>query len=258
MLNAEKLFGLVGGSLKNTFSKDYFTQKFTEQNLPFVYQNFELENIDQLITLITKNQNLFGLNITIPFKESVIPYLHQLDESAAKIGAVNCIKINRTLNHFELIGYNTDAFGFKVSLQKFIPPNFSSSALILGTGGASKAVQFVCNELQIDFTLVTSKSVNSHSNLINYHELNMDILANNLLVINTTPLGMFPYVDLFPPINYDGINDNHFCFDLIYLPEETVFLKKAKQRGANIKNGLEMLIEQANRAFDIFVVNQSL
>jgi len=256
MLPAEKLFGLVGGSLKNTFSKDYFTQKFAKQNLPYAYQNFELESIDQLIPLITKNKNLFGLNITIPFKESVIPYLHQLDESAAKIGAVNCIKINRTPNHFELIGYNTDAFGFKVSLQKFIPPNFHSSALILGTGGASKAVQFVCNELQIGFTLVTSKLVNSHSHLINYHEINKDVLANNLLVINTTPLGMFPHVHLFPLIDYEGISGNHFCFDLIYLPEETAFLKKAKQQGAKIKNGLEMLNEQANRAFDIFVANQ--
>ncbi|MBJ7428552.1 MAG: shikimate dehydrogenase [Bacteroidia bacterium] len=182
--------------------------------------------------------------------------MHQLDESAAKIGAVNCIKINRTPNHIELIGYNTDAFGFKVSLQKFIPPNFHSSALILGNGGASKAVQFVCNELQIGFTLVTSKLVSSHINLINYHELNKDVLANNLLVINTTPLGMFPHVHLFPLIDYEGIKGNHFCFDLIYLPEETAFLKKAKQQGAKIKNGLEMLNEQANRAFDIFVANQ--
>lgn len=256
MLNSEKLFGLVGGSLKNTFSKDYFTQKFTKQNLPYAYQNFELENIDHLIPLITENKNLFGLNITIPFKESVIPYLNQLNESAAKIGAVNCIKINRTPHHFELIGYNTDAFGFKVSLQKFIPQNFPTSALILGTGGASKAVQFVCNELQIDFTLVTSKLIESPSNLFNYKELNMDLLANNLLIINTTPLGMFPHVQLFPPINYEAINRNHFCFDLIYLPEETVFLNKAKKQGANIKNGLEMLNEQANKAFDIFVMSQ--
>jgi len=256
MFYPEKLFGLIGGSLKNTFSKDYFMQKFALENLPFAYQNFELKRIENLIPLITENKNIFGLNVTIPFKESVIPYLHHLDESALKIGAVNCIKINRENNNFELIGYNTDAHGFKVSLQHFIPQNFKNKALILGTGGASKAVQFVCNELQIDFTLVTTQLIKSNSRLINYNEIDNRIIANNLLIINTTPLGMFPNINFYPPIYYEAINDQHFCYDLIYYPEETCFLKKAKNNGANIKNGLEMLNEQANRAFDIILNNK--
>ncbi len=252
MLAPEKIFGLIGGSLKNTFSKDYFTKKFEEQNLPCVYQNFELKNIDELLSLIKNNELLSGLNVTIPFKESVIPLLTQLHESAAKIGAVNCIKINRSDDKIELIGYNTDAFGFKTSLQKFIPKHFSSKALILGTGGASKAVQFVCNQLAIEFTLVTSQENKNNIQAINYKNIDNNLMLSHQLIINTTPLGMFPHIDSMPPINYQAISSNHFCFDLLYLPAETQFLKLAQNNGAKVKNGLEMLHEQANSAFDIF------
>lgn len=252
MLAPEKIFGLIGGSLKNTFSKDYLTQKFEAQNLPFVYQNFELKNIDELLPLIKKNELLSGLNVTIPFKESVLPLLTQLHKSAAQIGAVNCIKINRNSDKIELIGYNTDAFGFKTSLVKFIPTNFSGKALILGTGGASKAVQFVCDQLGIEFTLATSQENTNNSKSINYKLIDNQIINSHQLIVNTTPLGMFPHADNMPPINFQAITSNHFCFDLIYLPSETQFLKLAHNNGAKVKNGLEMLHEQANSAFDIF------
>lgn len=253
MQTPEKLFGLIGGNLKNTFSKDYFTQKFIEHNLPFAYQNFELKNIDELLPLIQENENLCGLNVTIPFKEAVIPLLSQVDESATKIGAVNCIKINRKNNEIELIGYNTDAFGFKTSLLNFIPQNFTGKALILGTGGASKAVQYVCNQLDIKFLLVTSSPEKINEQTISYHQIDKNVLTEHLLIINTTPLGMFPQIETMPPLPYSFLSSNNYCFDLVYLPTQTQFLKNAETHNAHTMNGLYMLHKQADYAFDIFL-----
>lgn len=249
----EKQFGLVGNHLKNTFSKDFFTQQFSENNLTFSYHNFELATADEIIQLIEKNLNLFGLNVTIPFKESVIPMLDELDESAAKIGAVNCIKIVRENNQVLLKGFNTDAFGFSQSLIDFIPSTFKSKALILGTGGASKAVQFVCNELGIDYTLVTSKSSKIGPKTIRYYDLNDEVIISHKLIINCTPVGMHPFPNDFPEIPYYALSKKHYCFDLIYLPAETQFLKQAKEQGARTLNGLKMLELQAAKAFEIFI-----
>ncbi|MFZ4797841.1 MAG: shikimate dehydrogenase family protein [Bacteroidia bacterium] len=252
-MTTEKQFGLVGNNLKNTFSKDYFTQLFSVNNLPFSYNNFEIQNINDLLNLIETNTDLFGLNITIPFKQSVIPLLNELDETAAKIDAVNCIKITRENNQILLKGYNTDAFGFEQSLVEFIPQNFKGKALILGTGGASKAVQFVCKQLGIDYTLVTSQSSKVNSKTIRYYDLNDAVIVAHKLVINCTPVGMYPFPNDFPEIPYFALSKKHYCFDLIYLPQETQFLKQAKEYGAKTTNGLKMLNLQAEKAFDIFV-----
>lgn len=252
-MTTEKQFGLVGNHLKNTFSKDYFTQQFSENNLPFSYYNFELQNTDEIIKLIVTKTDLFGLNITIPFKESVIPLLHEIDRTAAEIGAVNCIKISRDKNQILLKGYNTDAFGFEQSLKEFLPQNFKGKALILGTGGAAKAIQFVCKQLGIDYTLVTSQSSKVGSKTIRYYDLNDAVIVAHKLVINCTPVGMFPNPNDFPEIPYFALSKKHYCFDLIYLPHETQFLKQAKEFGAKTTNGLKMLNLQAEKAYNIFV-----
>ena len=250
---AEKQFGLIGNNLKNTFSVDFFTNKFIENNLPFSYQNFELQNVDEISQLIEFNQALVGLNITVPFKESVIPFLHVLDKNSLEIGAINCIKIRRENNQIFLKGYNTDAIGFSHSLLEFIPQGFIGKALILGTGGASKAVQYVCKQLEIEFTLVTSKINKVNANTIRYYDLNDAVIVAHKLIINCTPIGMHPYPNEFPEIPYFALSKKHYCFDLIYLPHETQFMKQAKEQGAKVTNGLKMLTFQAEKAFEIFV-----
>lgn len=252
-MTAEKQFGLIGNSLKNTFSVDFFTNKFLENNLPFSYQNFEFKNVDEIIQLIESNQSLAGLNITVPFKQSVIPLLQELDKSAAAIGAVNCIKILREDNKKILKGFNTDANGFSQSLTEFIPQGFSGRALILGTGGSSKAVQYVCKQLGIEYTLVTSQSNKVNSNSIRYYDLNDAVIVSHKLIINCTPVGMHPYPNDFPEIPYYALSKKHYCFDLIYLPSETQFMKQAKEQGAKVTNGLKMLFVQAEKAFEIFI-----
>ncbi len=251
---AEKQFGLVGNNLKNTFSIDFFTNKFIENNLPFSYQNFELQNVSEITQLIESKKELAGLNITVPFKESVIPFLQEIDKTAAEIGAVNCIKIVRENNKFYLKGYNTDAFGFSQSLLEFIPQGFTGKALILGTGGASKAVQYACTLLGIDYTLVTSQSSKANFKTIRYYDLNDAVIVAHKLIINCTPVGMHPYPNEFPEIPYFALSKKHYCFDLIYLPHETQFIKQAKEQGAKVTNGLKMLNIQAEKAYDIFLV----
>ncbi|MES2656626.1 MAG: shikimate dehydrogenase [Bacteroidota bacterium] len=252
-MNTEVSFGLIGGHLKNTFSKDYFNHKFAQYKQPFYYENFQLDSIEAFNKLLKSNENLRGLNVTIPFKESIIPYLHKLDNSAAVVGAVNCIKITKTNNQTQLVGYNTDVFGFQQSLQNFIPLNEPLKALIIGTGGAAKAVAYVCNLLKIDFLLVTHNREKVNTNTIHINQLNEALVHEYKLIINCTPLGMFPLVDDYPKIPYGAISGEHYCFDLIYLPEQTLFLQKASAQGAAIKNGLEMLQEQANKAYEIFM-----
>lgn len=252
-MSKEASFGLIGGHLKNTFSKDYFNNKFALHKQPFYYENFQLESIEAFTALLENNNSLRGLNVTIPFKESIIPYLHRLDNSAAAVGAVNCIKIIKANNTTELIGYNTDVFGFQQSLKHFIPLNQAIKTLIIGTGGAAKAVAYVCSLLKIDFLLVTHNTAKVNGNTIHINQLDEAMVRDCKLIINCTPLGMFPQIDDFPKIPYQAISKEHYCFDLIYLPEQTLFLQKALAQGAAIKNGLEMLQEQANKAYEIFM-----
>ena len=242
-----KQYGLIGKTLSHSFSKKYFEEKFKRENINAVYENFELNDISQVEGLFSIHSNLCGLNVTIPYKEQIIPYLDEVDEQARKIGAVNTIYIDKEIGKMK--GYNTDVYGFKQSLKPFLE-NQHQRALILGTGGASKAVAYVLNELGITTAFVSRTP--QLENQLSYDELNENILASFLLIVNTTPLGTFPNVDEKPTINYDAITPNHLLYDLVYNPAETAFLKEGKKRGALTINGEQMLQLQAEKAWEIW------
>lgn len=241
-----KLFGLIGKNISYSFSKKYFETKFQKEELiGFSYENFDLQAISQFPKMIRENPNLKGLNVTIPYKEKIIPYLDELSGKASKIGAVNCIKITK---RGTLKGYNTDYYGFKKSLEPLLQPHHQK-ALILGTGGASKAVAFVLEELGILYTFVSRSKI---ENALDYKYINATTFDNYQIVINCTPLGTHPNINEFPPIPYDFFTEEHIAFDLIYNPEETEFLKRAKAKNAVIKNGYEMLVLQAEKGWKIW------
>lgn len=241
-------FGLLGKSLSHSFSKKYFEAKFIEQNLKEnTYVNFDLENISEFKTLVNGNQDLKGLNVTAPYKEQVMPYLNEIDEEAKSIGAVNCIKISNGI----IKGYNTDAYGFKQSIKPFLEPKHNR-ALIFGTGGSSKAVAFALKQIGVDYFYVTSSAVKKSPNTFFYSELNEMIMSQFLLLVNCTPLGMFPEVNAAISIPYQFVSENHLAYDLIYNPEETLFLNKCKENGALIVNGLSMLKQQAEKSWEIW------
>lgn len=238
-----RVFGLIGKNISYSFSKKYFTEKFEKEGYSNCsFENFDLASIAQFPKLMRDNPNISGLNVTIPYKEKIIPYLDKLSKKATKIEAVNCIKITKS---GKLKGYNTDYYGFKKALQPLLKPHHQK-ALILGTGGASKAVAFALDELGILYTFVSrSKKENS----LDYKFLNATTFDNYQIIINCTPLGTFPNTEDFPPIPYDYFTEDHIAFDLIYNPEETEFLKKAKAKGSTIKNGYEMLLLQAEKGW---------
>lgn len=236
-------YGLIGRSLKHTFSPKYFAKKFARENISADYQAYELEEAGRLLELF--DQGLIGINVTIPYKESVIPFLDDLSLEAAEIGAVNTIK--KTSNGLK--GYNTDVYGFKNSMLALNLP-FSidnARALILGTGGASKAVLWVMKSLDIDYKLASRNSGD-----ILYSDLDKDLLSSFDIIVNTTPLGMYPYEGQMPDLPVHGLHDKQLVYDLIYNPEKTVLLELAEQRGATIKNGSEMLVLQAERSWEIW------
>ena len=243
----EKKFGLIGLTVSHSFSKNYFDEKFFREGLrDYHYDLYELKKIDDLKQLLAENPEMCGLNVTIPYKEKVIPYLSAVDESASKIGAVNVIKIKNG----HLSGYNTDSSAFKETLAKWFPNPEGSSAIVLGTGGSSKAVQQALKELNIGFKLVSRDKAKAD---FTYEELkNNNELSRCNLLINTTPLGMSPKTSEFPPIKYEQLTANHYVYDLIYNPARTQFLQKADMRGAHFKNGLEMLHVQAEKAWAIW------
>lgn len=243
-----KTFGLIGYPLSHSFSEKYFTQKFKKENiLDCRYRLFPLKKIDELPSLINSTEGLKGLNVTIPYKETVIPFLDELDYTSNRINAVNCIKIEN--NHSrKLLGFNTDAYGFETSLKRIIR-SFDNKALVLGNGGSSKAVQYVLKKMNIEFQLVSRKPGNS---ILSYSQIDKEIIEKNKLIINTTPLGMFPHIDECPPLPYQNLNSSHLLYDLIYNPEETLFLSKGRARGAVVKNGLEMLQLQAEKSWEIW------
>lgn len=241
-----RLFGLIGKNISYSFSKKYFTDKFEKEGLlNCSYENFDLQIITQFPGIIRNNPSLKGLNVTIPYKEKIIPYLDQLNKKAAKIGAVNCIKITKK---GKLKGYNTDYYGFKKSLQPLLQTHHKK-ALILGTGGASKAVAYALEELGILYTFV---SRSKKENALDYKYINATTFDNFQIIINCTPLGTYPYIEECPPIPYDFFTEDHIAFDLIYNPEETTFLKKAKAKNAQTKNGYEMLVLQAEKGWKIW------
>lgn len=242
----KKRFGLVGRNISYSFSKGYFTEKFNTENFAgCTYENFDIPEISAFTEIIKNISDLEGLNVTIPYKETVIPFLGKLSKKATLIGAVNTIKITKKGT---LKGYNTDCYGFKKSLEPLLQQHHKK-ALILGTGGASKGVAFALDQLDITYTFVSREA---KENGIDYDRINATTFDNYQIIINATPLGTSPQVDLCPLIPYEFFTEKHIAFDLIYNPAETQFLKNAKQQGAQIKNGLDMLIFQAEKAWKIW------
>lgn len=247
-----KQYGLIGYPLTHSFSKKFFTEKFKAEGIDACYNNFEIKDISELTGIIGDNPALKGLNVTIPYKEQVMQFLDVVEESAENIGAVNTIKIVRHANAISLHGYNTDTRGFKQSVSPLLK-DYHKKALILGTGGASKAVKYVLEQAGIDYlSASTSKAGNEDRRIISYDAVDKQVMEECLIIINATPLGTYPNVDTFPPIPYGYLTKRHLLYDLVYNPEVTKFLEKGQQRGAVIKNGFEMLVEQALAAYDIW------
>ncbi len=243
-----RIFGLIGKSLSHSFSPTYFKNKFDrEQIIDAQYELYPLENIEEISALKNTQANLCGLNVTIPYKESIIPFLDEISEQAKAIGAVNTIAC---LADGRWKGYNTDAFGFEKAIQTFVDLK-TRKALVLGTGGASKAVQYILQKNAVPFYLL-SRTPKKDSKEIAYEELNQAILEDHTLIINCTPLGTFPNVNDCPNIPFEFIGAKHFVFDLVYNPEETLLMKKAKAAGAASANGSSMLENQAEGSWEIW------
>ena len=242
------MYGLIGKKLSHSFSAEFFNKKFAEEGISESYRLFPLESISLLPALLEEQKDLKGLNVTIPYKEQVIPFLTSISPEAEKIGAVNVIKINREGNEIFLEGHNSDCIGFRDSLLPLLNPEIKK-ALVLGTGGASKAVEYVLNKLGIEVAFV---SRNPKPGNLNYHDLDKKIMEENLLIVNTTPLGMYPDIDSCPDIPYQYLTPRHVCYDLVYNPEVTEFLRRSALKGAKVKNGLEMLLLQALASWDIW------
>ncbi len=238
-------YGLIGKDLSHSFSKTFFTYKFEQENRKDSYHNFELENLEQFLEIIKKNTDLKGLNVTIPYKEDIIPYLDKLDKEAQKIGAVNTIKF---VKGGKLIGYNTDHYAFAKALADFFPLK-EKTALILGTGGASKAIQYVLKMMDFKYRIVSRKKCDD---TITYDAVTQDLVTNHYLIVNCTPLGTFPNIRECPKLPYQYISEDHVLFDLIYNPRETEFMKRGFVKGARVSNGLKMLEYQAKRAWKIW------
>lgn len=242
-----RTFGLIGYPLTHSFSKKYFTDKFSRENImDVVYENFPIESIEYFPKLWQDHTSLVGLNVTIPYKEQVIPYLDLLDDAARRIGAVNVIK---KMPDGRLKGYNSDYYGFKDSLVHFLRGNQPSHALVLGTGGASKAVVCALEDIGISHTLVSRVS---DANKIAYEDLTTSYISKSKLIVNTSPLGMYPKVDTYPDLPYNALTGEHFLYDLVYNPEITQFMSKGKTQGAQVMNGLPMLVGQAEKAWEIW------
>ncbi len=243
-------YGLIGFPLTHSFSKKFFTEKFKRESISAAYENFEIEKISRLTEIVEAETDLAGLNVTIPYKEQVIPFLDELDRAAEKVGAVNTIKIIRKAQKIHLKGFNTDTWGFEISLKPLLR-EYHTKALILGTGGASKAIKFVLDKLNIEYISASIEELKNRE--IRYKDIDRKMMSDRLLVINATPLGTYPKTDTFPPIPYEYISDEHLLFDLVYNPEMTEFLKKGRERGAIVKNGLEMLQQQALKSYEIWI-----
>jgi len=242
-------FGLIGFPLEHSFSEKYFTEKFSHENISDCSFNlYPLKSIKEFPELIS-SVKFDGLSVTIPYKQAIIPYLNHLDDVALAVGAVNCIKFDYSNEQGALSGYNTDVFGFEALLHKLrIPKN--TKALVLGSGGASQAVTYVLRKNNIEFNVVSRKP--SSNEIINYSELNHDILESHQIIINTTPVGMYPDVKKCPDIPFQFITSEHICIDLIYNPSRSLFLKQSEKQGVRMANGLIMLYAQADKSWEIW------
>lgn len=250
-----KRYGLIGFPLSHSFSKEYFTDKFLKENIDAAYELFPLSDIQQFTDLIPSQPDLCGLNVTIPYKQSVIPFLDALDFQAKAIGAVNVIRIEHKADGSKYLkGYNSDVFGFRESIRPFIQQmkkqgDTKLSALVLGSGGASKAVVYGLEQLGISTHLVSRTPAD---NQFTYSQLKETHYQSNHIIVNTTPLGMHPNVDACPDLDYSQLGQQHLLFDLVYNPQTTAFLKHGEAQGCMLKNGLEMLHLQADGAWKIW------
>jgi len=238
-------YGLIGRNIAYSFSKKFFTQKFKKEKLSHSYQNFDIKTLDGFKKIVQDDSTLRGLNVTIPFKEKIIPYLDKLDNQARAIGAVNTIKV---LKNGTLMGYNTDHYGFSKALSCY-PDIRNKTALILGNGGAAKAIKYALDGLGYRYTTV---SRNTTKDTITYKQITKQVIENHTLIVNTTPLGVAPDILESPEIPYNYITSKHFLFDLIYNPKQTSFLKHGLSKGATIANGSMMLEFQAQKAWNIW------
>ncbi len=242
-------YGLLGYPLKHSFSKSYFNEKFAAEAINAEYVNFEIPSIMEFPGIIKNNPNLCGLNVTIPYKEQVIPYLDEIGPNAKVIGAVNVIKFVRQKGKkLKLIGYNSDILGFKYSIEPLLESHHQK-ALILGTGGSSKAIYHGLKQLEIE-SLFVSRAPSEGE--ISYDQITPEIMQEYTVIVNCTPVGMFPKMNVAPEIPYELLTKQHLLYDLLYNPDETLFLKKGKERGAAVKNGLEMLLLQAFESWNFW------
>ena len=243
-----KKFGLIGYPLGHSFSKNFFNEKFHSEDIDAEYVNFEIPSISEFPTVLLTNPELIGLNVTIPYKEQIIPYLDELDADAAAIGAVNVIKIIRQKGKTKLIGYNSDIIGFTQSIEPLLETQHKK-ALILGTGGSSKAIYHGLKKLGIDAKFVSRTAQNG---MFTYEDLTPEVMNEYKIIVNCTPVGMYPRADEYPNIPYEYLTPNHLLYDLLYNPDTTLFMKKGADKGAVTKNGLEMLLLQAFASYDIW------
>jgi shikimate dehydrogenase len=246
-MNNRTKFGIIGKDISYSFSRNYFQEKFKKLGLTnYQYYNFDIPEIEEFPFLLYHREDEFrGLNVTVPYKEAIIKYLDEVDVEAQKIGAVNTIKIT---DDNKLAGYNTDAFGFQKSVQPLLK-NHHKKALVLGTGGASKAIAYAFKKLNIDYKFV---SRNETENMVTYEMLDAEIMDDYTIIVNCTPVGTYPNIENAPPIPYQYLSNKHLLYDLIYNPAETKFLQNGKKHGASIKNGLEMLELQAEKSWEIW------
>ncbi len=240
-----KRYGLIGYPLSHSFSQRYFSEKFVKESIEgAVYENYSIPKIDELKGILEHQQDICGFNVTIPYKKEVLAFLSASSKVVKEIGACNCVKVENG----KLTGHNTDVVGFEQSLLPYLKDHHRN-ALILGTGGAAAAVAYVLDQRSISFQYVSRKKA---ATSLTYEELDEVVMSTHTLIINTTPLGMSPLVDEYPPVPYQWMNQQHHCFDLIYNPVETLFLQKAKATGATTQNGAEMLVIQAEESWRIW------
>ncbi len=253
-MNNNYLYGLIGYPLSHSFSQRYFTEKFINEGLEdHAYKNFPIDNIKELINLLKQHPGLCGFNVTIPYKEQVIPYMNEMDHVATETGAVNTVQVVRNGDNIYLKGYNTDVYGFSRSLEEWFSDHDTElprQALVLGTGGASKAVAYALFRLNIDTHIVSRHE--GQGVYKTYEQLEAGDMVANKLIINTSPLGVHPNTDTCPAIPYQYLTSEHFLYDLVYNPAETLFMNKGKEMGAAVHNGEHMLYLQADKAWEIW------
>ncbi len=243
-------YGLIGYPLGHSFSVSYFNQKFADENIDATYENFEIPSIDLLPEVLDSNPELRGLNVTIPYKEKVIPFLDSITPEARAIGAVNVIRVTHTgKKQVTLKGYNTDAVGFTKSIEPMLDTKWHKKALILGTGGASKAVNYGLHSLGLE-TLFVSRF--ERPGTIQYGSITPEVIQEYNVIVNCTPVGMYPNTEACPQLPYEAMDNHTILYDLIYNPDTTLFMKKGEEHGANVKNGLEMLLLQAFASWEFW------